>query len=138
MNTTDEALEKVKKEQEIMMVAALKLEKRTEKLQAIAECQAPNLGGFHWFVDMVDLSVDKTNAARVRLICQKSGAIIDFREINHELEIASDNGFGLITLKNYIDGDTNPTNDCQHLNYVDTMTGAVCLDCGKEEEGEEE
>ena len=134
---TGEAIEIVKREQEVMMEAALKLEKRTEKLQAIAECQAPNLGGFRWVVDIVDLSVDKTNAARVRLICEKSGAVIDFRSINHELEIASDNGLGLITLKKYIDGDKEPTNDCQHLNYVDTMTGAVCLDCGKEEEGEE-
>jgi len=24
--------------------------------------------------------------------------------------------------------------ECDHLNYSDTMTGAVCNDCGKEEE----
>jgi hypothetical protein len=28
--------------------------------------------------------------------------------------------------------------ECQHLDYYDTMTGAVCNDCGFEEGGEEE
>jgi len=134
---TDEALEKVKAEQRRMLEASLKLEKRTEKLQQIAQAQDPQGEGFKWYVDDVRYSLDRNNVARVRLKCENSGAVMDFREINHELEIASDNGFGLITLKNYIDGDKEPTNDCQHLNYVDTMTGAVCLDCGKEEEGEE-
>ena len=31
-----------------------------------------------------------------------------------------------------------PKAECEHLNYADTMTGAVCLDCGAEEGGEEE
>lgn len=108
-NETEKAIEKIKREQEIMMEAALRLEQRTSKLQAIAECQAPNLGGFHWTVDIVDLSISQTNAARVRLICEKSGAVIDFRDINHEIEIGSENGYGLITLENYIAGDTDPT-----------------------------
>ena len=101
---TEKAIER---EQEIMMEAALKLEKRTRKLQAIADCQAPNF--FHWTVDIVDLTIGQTKAVRVRLICEKSGAVIDFRNINHELEIGSENGYGLITLENYIAGDTDPT-----------------------------
>lgn len=31
-----------------------------------------------------------------------------------------------------------PKAECEHLNYSDTMTGAVCNDCGAEEGGEEE
>ena len=108
-NETEIAIEKIKREQEIMMEAALRLEQRTKKLQAIAECQAPNLGGFRWTVDIVDLSISQTNTARVRLICEKSGAVIDFRDVNHKIEIASDNGYGLITLDNFIQGDTDPT-----------------------------
>jgi len=108
-NETEIAIEKIKREQEIMMEAALRLEQRTRKLQAIAECQAPNLGGFRWTVDIVDLSIGQTNTARVRLICEKSGAVIDFRDVNHKIEIASDNGYGLITLENFIQGDTDPT-----------------------------
>lgn len=108
-NETEKAIEKIKREQEIMMEAALKLEQRTKKLQAIAECQDPIEGGFHWTVDDVKLSISQTNAARVRIYCKKSGVVIDFRDINHELEIASDNGYGLIKLENYIEGDTDPT-----------------------------
>ena len=129
---TDEALEKVKAEQRRMLEASLKLEKRTEKLQQIAQAQDPQGEGFKWYVDDVRYSLDRNNVARVRLKCENSGAVMDFREINHQLEIASDNGFGLITLKNYIDGDTRPTKDCQHIDYSDTMTGAVCNDCGEE------
>ena len=30
------------------------------------------------------------------------------------------------------------TQECEHLDYSDTMNGAVCNDCGAEEGGEEE
>jgi hypothetical protein len=73
----NEAIEKLKIRQEEMMREANEMERRAKELQAIAECQDPQGGGYRWKVVEVDLSHDKMKANRIRLICERSHVQID-------------------------------------------------------------
>ena len=68
----NEAIEKIRRKQEEMMKEAEEMEIRAEQLQAIAECQNPQGGGYQWQVGEVILTEDGMKAKKVELFCYKS------------------------------------------------------------------
>jgi len=78
----NEAIDKLKIRQEEMMREANRMAMRAQELQAIAECQDPQGGGYRWGVVSVELNDDKMKVNRIRLICKKSHVQIDAVLVN--------------------------------------------------------
>ena len=76
MNAKD-AIEELRERQLAMTLEAQMMEKRASRLQAIAECQDPQGGGYRWVTSRVDLTNDGMKANRIVLKCAKSGVRIE-------------------------------------------------------------
>lgn len=99
----NEAIEKLKQKQRQMMREASEMTYRAEKLQAIAECQDPQGGGYRWIVSEIEYTDCLMKVKHLRLFCTKTEVSFELKA-NH-----SDNGLLMLdndnmSLEEYING----------------------------------
>lgn len=88
------AIEKMKEKQRQMMKEASEMAYRADKLQAIAECQDPQGGGYQWQVADIIFTDCLMKVKHLRMFCIKTGVSFELKP-NH-----SDNKYGLLMLDN--------------------------------------
>ena len=90
----NKAIEKLKEKQRQMMREAKEMTYRADKLQAIAECQDPQGGGYQWQVSEIVFTDCLMKVKHLRMFCIKTGVSFELKP-NH-----SDNIYGLLMLDN--------------------------------------
>ena len=100
----DKAIEKLKEKQRQMMKEASEMAYRAEKLQAIAECQDPQGGGYQWQVADIIFTDCLMKVKHLRMFCIKTGVSFELKP-NH-----STNGLLMLdnenmSLEEYINGE---------------------------------
>tara|TARA_R100000406_G_scaffold23452_3_gene14917 strand:+ start:3614 stop:3955 length:342 start_codon:yes stop_codon:yes gene_type:complete len=90
----DEAIEIIKEKQKEMMREAQRMSERADKLQAIAECQDLQGGGYQWQVSEIVFTDCLMKVKHLRMFCVKTGVSFELKP-NH-----SDNKYGLLMLDN--------------------------------------
>lgn len=90
----DKAIEKLKEKQRQMMKEASEMAQRADKLQAIAECQDSQGGGYQWQVSEIEFTDCLMKVKHLRMFCIKTGVSFELKP-NH-----SDNKYGLLMLDN--------------------------------------
>tara|TARA_A100001201_G_scaffold13925_1_gene16982 strand:- start:515 stop:838 length:324 start_codon:yes stop_codon:yes gene_type:complete len=89
----NEAIEIIKEKQREMMREAQRMTERADKLQAIAECQDPQGGGYRWHVSEIEYTDCLMKVKHLRMFCVKTGVSFELKP-NH-----SDNKYGLLMLE---------------------------------------